>query len=273
MRTLPNLKLTEKEINLLLQNPISDGSEGIICQGTNQTTVYKFFFGENKNTMPRVIHRIEELTDMVDNKHKKIQRLHQKSVEGIVKPISSITCNDHLLGYEMTTDEQYTTLLNFLKQKNPSQEETIAILKAVKERLQYFSQQDIIYGDVALRNILIDKNDPRQITFCDIDNMQVERYPIDLIPRDAREYHYKRGIDEKLDAYMHNYMIISALKLNFELIDFYCMPELIPYEFHEEIAPTILSMENPEYFTGQYIIDYVKTKEEQVQYLKSLKGK
>ena len=51
------------------------------------------------------------------------------------------------------------------------------------------------------------------------------------------------------------------------------MPELIPYELHDEIAPTKLSMENPEYFTGQYIIDYVKTKEEQVQYLKSLKGK
>lgn len=274
MRTLPNLKLTEQQLNILLKNVLSEGSEGLICQGENPNTVYKFFFGENRDTRPNVTHKKEELTEMADNKHSKIQRLYQDKVEGLVQPVSTISCDGILLGYEITRNPNDIALIDYLKQQNPTREERIAILKNAKKRLEYFAHKDIIYGDVATRNILVDPTQPNSlVTYCDIDNMQVGPYPIDLIPRDARQYHHRRGIDEKLDAYMHNFMIFPALRLNFELIDYYCMRELIPYDFEEEATPIILSMENPEQFIGEYIINHVKTTERRVEYLKSLRGK
>ena len=98
----------------------------------------------------------------------------------------------------------------------------------------------------------------------DIDNIQLGEYPIDLMGSDLKKYYQKCGvIDEKADAYMHNLMTLKQLKFPSNYT-FYSGILLMfeqgkfPPKFKLASRPIFESMINPEQFTGEYVIQYIK---------------
>ncbi len=60
-------------------------------------------------------------------------------------------------------------------------------LNKSKEALQYFAQNDIIYGDVNNRNLLINPI-TGEVKFCDIDNIRLGQFPIDILDWELERY-------------------------------------------------------------------------------------
>lgn len=93
MKIMPNIKLTQEEYEqIATQNKIAFGGERIICKGENPNSLYKIFV-EYDTITP---------VGMSDNKHEKIKELYQRQLEHAVQPLSTISLNGDLIGYEMT---------------------------------------------------------------------------------------------------------------------------------------------------------------------------
>ena len=240
MQKMPNINLSSQELKRLLERSFfSCGGESIICKAPNSHSLYKIF-SQGKN-----------VTSMNENKERKITRLYELSIEESVKPLSTISCNGTLIGYEMTYDEADVRAYPLIF----TSDDTIYFLQETARILEYFKTKNIIYGDIAYRNILFNKVTGK-FKFCDMDNIQLEDFPIDLIggASDLATYNESCGIDSKTDAYMHNIMTLSTLGIDY------------PYHYDEELADTftepalriIDSMKNPQEFTGEYAIQYVK---------------
>ena len=95
--------------------------------------------------------------------------------------------------------------------------------------------------------------------FCDMDNVSLGQYPIDMETKPLIIYRRQRGIiDSECDAYMHNLMTITdfhiATKPNF------LSRMLVDRRFSSTGKIIYESLSTPETFTGEYIIDHIKLK-------------
>lgn len=238
MRLMPNIKLTEEDFKrILTRYKIDSGGEATVCEGNSYGTVYKLF-SEHGN--PKA---------MGDNKEKKVIELYKKQVDYSANPVSTISVGDMIVGYEMITDYD---MKDYDWYQLPV-EQLLFILRKSKDVLNYFLSKDIIYCDVALRNILFNPN-TGEIMFCDMDNTQIGDLKIDLMPFGLDEYDELRGIDEQAVAYAHNIMTLNSYG-----IDYWCSRDReIGHLFKRPAKKIIKSMANPKSFNGEYVIDYKK---------------
>ena len=238
MQLMPNKKLNSLQVNWLITNRLlSSGAEAAICRTNNPHTVYKIF------------RKLSQPIPMCDNKIEKIKKLYQMSLDNATRPIRTLSCNGELIGYEMTYDSNDTRFSPYYLSK----EEIIHYLEETKRILEYFASKDIIFGDVADRNILIN-NQFGNITFCDMDNIRLGQHPIDLIALDLRNYEERRGIDEYVDHYMHSLFTLHTFDL-----DEYCDDlSFVTDIFEDSIEPIISTLREPEEYQDEYIIDYIK---------------
>ena len=247
MTTIPNVVLTQDEYKQLLKQEQMRGGEAIITPSGNPNTRYKLFMNQSHYESP-----------MNDNKTKKIMELHQRKVQHLVRPLSTISFNGKMVGYEMSYDKFDRSLesLSFLPRK-----QLIRVLRESKEILDYLNREGITFGDVTADNILVNIK-TGVVKFCDIDNMQVGENPIDIKGFSLSRYYSKTGvIDSKADAFMHNLLTIKKLATP-EKFESTIMQEIergiYPTRFKQCAKPIFESMATPESFTGEYIIQYVK---------------
>lgn len=250
MKRLPNIKLTDKEITLLLEdNKFDYGGEAIICRNNNPHTLYKIFTHPNTDIAAR----------MSENKLRKIEWIYQRQLEDTVLPVATLSNRGTLIGYEMTFDEEDEALINTLL----TEDEKIHYLHSSADILRYYSELGIVYGDVKDDNVLINPK-TKKAKFCDVDNMQIDNMPIDVMGHGLYEYFDEVGIiDEKADAYMHNLLFLEQLKYNglshkAILSRLHAHPYLV--EFPDEAQRVLESLTEPKNFTGEYAISYVKRK-------------
>lgn len=238
MRLMPNIKLTEEQFRkILLHHKVYPGGEATICDGSNYGTVYKLF-SKNGNPKP-----------MGDNKEKKVIELYQQQLDYSTIPLSTISVNDMIVGYEMITDDD----MKVYKWYQLSYEELIFLLRKSRDILKYFISKGIIYCDVDLRNILFNPS-TGEIMFCDMDNTQIGDLKVDLMPFGLIEYDKVRGIDEQASIYAHNLMSLHCFD-----IDHLCSRDReISYLFKRPAKKIVKSMRKPQSFNGEYIIDYIK---------------
>ncbi len=260
MRTIPNIKLTEEELHQILKRELVSGGEGIICE-SDRGTVYKIFI--NPET--------QEIIPMKENKERKIIRQYKEPLKYSVKPLSTISTNKELIGYEMEYDPNDRPL----EVMGPPRIELIDYLKQIRDALEYFSQQDITYGDLSARNILINRQTGK-IKFCDMDNIRQQELPIDLVPYDLACYEQEHGsIDELAHPYFHNLLIIQQLLMkhvSFQDILYKLSTRAKPKGFMRDANPIFESMVRAENFTGEYAIDYVKRKDLRFNKTKNWRG-
>lgn len=231
---IPNLQLNKKQINSLLnEHKVFSGGEAIICESDNPCTLYKFFYKNGK------------IATMEKNKVLKIKLLFDMQLEYMVKPTKLLSFNDEVIGYEMTTDYDFDTYKSY----QLSNKELIDFLYKTKEILIYFQNKGVTYGDVDFRNILLNRN-TMEILFCDIDNVKINDYPMDIIPSDLINF----DLDGNVHAYMHNIMTLKAFNL-----DIYCSSNFaIKKSFKNNGLKIILSMHDKKSFNDEYLIDYIK---------------
>lgn len=247
LRNLPNIKITHEEYIHLRGKEENHGGEGIICLSDNNT-LYKIFLDQNGRVCP-----------MTDNKQRKLLKLYHKDLPYMVKPFATISYNGEMIGYEMSYDKNDISLNDLA---SIPRKELIKLLREAKEALVYFDHQDITYADVTEDNLLINTKTGK-ITFCDIDNMRVGTYPVDAKGYSPTRYYEKTGIiDAKADAYMHNLLTIRYLNYPKGVYDTKVMRDLrngiYPSRYKLSAREIFSSMANPETFTGEYVIQYVK---------------
>ncbi len=237
MRSLPNTKLSLKEYQKILKLSKKSGSEGFFHYSKADPTAYKIFSNAN----------LEKC--MSESKERKLALLYQKQLDDCTMPICTLSVNGILVGYELTydvDDEPFRpTYLSFSRR--------IHYLEQSKKVLENFANQDIIYGDVAERNILINRRNGK-LKFCDMDNISINGYPIDSIPDDLANYHSIRKIDQNTDTYMHNIMCLHAFDIDLyhyydDDFDFFYEPPA------EEIVKRMLDVKS---YNGESIVQYIK---------------
>lgn len=235
---IPNKKITMDEFHeLITWRKITYGGEAIICESDNPYSLYKIFTSVDK---PK---------PMGENKEKKIELLHELKPDFAIEPISTISLNDVIIGYEMTTDFGLETY----KPYQLSPEELKYFLTKTKDILEYFSSLGIIYGDVEPRNILFDKN-TGDIKFCDMDNISINDLPIDTTPFNLQYFEASRPIDSSAHPYMHNIMTLRSLGL-----DLYWASRFdLRKHFKKPAIKTVASMSKPQNFNNEYIVQYMK---------------
>lgn len=245
MKRMPNISLSEQALQQLKERkPLRAGGESVVYS-SDDNTIYKIF------TDPRN----SKLVGMSENKLQKILLIYQMELEHSVKPISTISYNGKLIGYEMIKEINSYSLRLLLRK------DRIEFLKQTRHILEYFASKDITYGDIKKDNILVSSQNG-SFLFGDIDNVQIGEYPIDLITDDLAYFIDQYGsIDEHCDAYMHNLMTLKYLNYYADSYqDILCgiKDGTLPRRFTKEALPTIKSMITPADFTGEYIIQYVK---------------
>ncbi len=249
MRLMPNISLTEKQVTSLLENNRFDfGGEAIICRNENPNTLYKIFVSQDA----------KEPIAMTKNKEIKIALLHQLELPNSTIPLSTISMDGVLVGYEMTNARGYKPL--FIP--DLTRDSTIEALKKAKTTLEYFAYKDVTYGDVKNDNLLINPQ-TGEIIFCDMDNVRIGSREIDVAGYELQYFKQCYGtIDEKSDAYMHNLLTLEML--NYRYVEY--VQDIIemmktgvkPQGYEEKAEYTLKSMLNPRDFDGKYIIQYVK---------------
>lgn len=259
MKNLPNINIDSRNLNRLFMTQLSSGGEAIITRSFQPNTLFKIFADYNvqrRSDSFGVPFRTDKI-EMSDNKLKKIKRLYEMQLEHSVKPISTLSMNGKLIGYEMTYDENNKSFSS----ANLSREETIKALEESRKILEYFKEHDITYGDVNSGNILVNRI-TGQISFCDIDNMRIGQLPIDVKGKNATIYGILGGKEENLDAYMHNIMTLYEFGPKDFSFLFSPVSEIVTKDYSdilfEESKKTLKSMEEPRTFNGEYIIQYIK---------------
>lgn len=235
---IPNKQITRSEFYRLIDyQKLYSGGEATICESDTPFSVYKLFY---QSSTP---------VAMPQNKIKKIQLLYDMQPLHSVTPLCTISLEDVIVGYEMTSDidlnKAQITFLPF--------EEKKYFLEKTKEILEYFSSIGVIYGDVEPRNILFDRNTGR-IEFCDMDNIAIDNLPMDLLPNNVLDYNSTRPIDQNLHPYMHNLMTLKS----FGIDTYWATKKELKSHFKKTAIKTIKSMKDPANFNNEYIIQYLK---------------
>lgn len=248
MKVMPNTNLSEEFCDYLLLDCRFDiGGEAIICKNDDTNTLYKIFVYPGSD-IPDI---------MSDNKFKKIVALYQKKLKYKVQPLSTLSLNGKLIGYEMSYDSKDISMFNL----NLTRRQKLYYLRQAKEALDYFSSVDITYGDVKSDNILINQK-TKKITFCDIDNIRLGQYPIDVMGHELTEYVESRGqVDKTIDAFMHN--LLTLEQLNFPNLS---QQEILAYlnqginikQLPDKAIQIAKSLTEPSTYEGEFMIQYIK---------------
>lgn len=241
MQRLPNKELTYEQImHLLNYYKISKGGEAVVCEGPTDYSAYKIFV-ENMEIKP-----------MSDNKEQKVNLVYQADLDFSTKILSTISCNGELVGYEMASNPFWNAYK--FSELIFDEEELLYFFKRTRDILEYLKSKDIIYADFDPRNVLINRGNG-DIIFCDMDNVAIGDYKIDLLPWDLHEYSEKRGIDYGVHPYMHNVLLLRLINE-----DIYTMSNSFNRfrHFKKGANPILGTMLYPEDFNDKYLIDYVK---------------
>lgn len=244
MKRIPNIALTSSQLDEIVELWSFDreGGEAIICESGKHNSLYKIFYDIYT----------KEVVPLSDNKFKKILALHKMNLEHSVKILSTISVDGQLFGYEMS----YDPLDIALNRTMLNRKQIIEVLKQSSEILKYYSRHDIIYGDVKSNNILINRKTGK-VTFCDMDNVQISSFSIDLKGIELRHFLDQYGrIDAKADSYMHNLLTLQQFGFpnqytTMEGVIMTLESGVIPEDiFTEEGKEILLSMQEPKNFNG-----------------------
>ncbi len=161
----------------------SQGYESTIYE--NNGYLYKIFKTDDKDILKNKLNKLEILSELDTND---------------ILPIALISIDNDIKGY-LTKNENYRNLSYFDNKKDK-----LKNLKIIREKLDKLHDNNIIFGDISIENILT--NDIN-IKFCDLDNTKVNNYDFDVLNNIEKKYLKYLDADIYLDNYMYNMFVIS----------------------------------------------------------------
>lgn len=192
---MENLDVSKKELEIIKMGLKYSGSEANIYEATNKS-LYKIFESLSKKEL--------------ENKKKKIELLIKKQIPFFKNPIRTLLCEGKFIGYELEYDLNDIIWWNVCIPK----EEKIKQLKVLKQKLIFLEKEGIIYGDLKDDNLLINSK-TNEISFCDVDNVQIDNYRMDKILNVLQPLYNSNGIYKSdIHIYMHNLFTLNELICN-----------------------------------------------------------
>lgn len=178
------------------------GGEGFICRipDGRRNILLKIFY-DQCNRCPFPIKTIE-------NKKRKIDILRSMTLPNKIQVEGRIFLQNEFIGYLVGEAMNYqdfslNTFTTFQK---------LEFLKKLRNQLERFHQLGIIYGDLKSDNVLSHYKNYRLGCLCDLDNMQVQGNPIDIMDNYVDEFLYQYGdVNEMLDWYAFNLLTIEII--------------------------------------------------------------
>lgn len=194
MTSLPNIKLTKEEINSFLIGTTNFyGAEGKIFREIRPKEARKIFYYPISGTKEE----LERFYQGTENKFQKLVRIHEKRIDNGIVPTATLSYDGVIVGYDMTSPSM-----------NHPREYNIKQLYDLKKKINKLHAQGIVHGDIKERNILI--NSQGEVVLCDLDNMQVDNYPIDYINYMIEYFpDEQKLVDENADIYLYNLLFLK----------------------------------------------------------------
>ncbi len=144
----------------------------------------------------------------IQNKRKKISTLKKMVLPNRVQVKGNVFLDDKFIGYILTEAMNYQDLCF----NSFTTFQKLEFLRRLKTQLQRFHALGIIYGDLKSNNVLSHISNYKLGCLCDLDNMQVKGYPIDITSDYVDEFLFQYGdINEKLDWYMFNLLTLETI--------------------------------------------------------------
>ena len=257
MQTLRNIEISYQELERMRKKSKTGGSEAdvLFLKDTNGRPIARKIFKKDMGCKDKTS---EEQEQMRENKCIKIIRLYDnEAFRNDVKILKTISCNGQFVGYDMTRNPRAYALY----QLDMDARLFISFMNQVKAQLNEFHEQGIVYGDINNANILIDPRN-RKTSFCDLDNMQVESYPIDLNTAELRPFMKKGILPPSVDTYMLNLTILETMTgYDYPSILFQLKRGWKPKHISKEGTMVLQKMSTAQkkhQYDGDYLMPYMK---------------
>ena len=214
---------------LLEQKPIYNGYESSIYKDND--ILYKIFKTDNKK--------------LLDNKMKKLELISNKIwLEKcfVSMPINLIMADDNFIGYTAQYKPGFEEFNSFEKDT----QKKVEYLKRIKELIVQLHINNILFGDIRHCNILSKNGNMR---FSNYDNISIGDYGFDTTNYAEDIYINELGIDENLDIYMYNLLVISNFTNIVEsyVIDYVKdngLPDILDNYHNNEVIDAMINLNN-----------------------------
>ena len=251
MRNIPVIKITPEELQKQISTlEYATGGEAVICKTDEIDTLDKYFVDPTTR----------KVTYMSENKQRKIEKLFQMDLDEGVKPHSIICSAGTIVGYRMIKPRGYMPLEKAVL----TRKQKVVAIKNSQKALETFAKHDIAYVDIKADNILVNPK-TSQIMYCDMDNVRLKEYDVDLKSRDVMRIFEVHGeLDELVVAYNHNLLTLQQLGFKEEIPEYFSDILLsikrgpFPTGFKQTAIPIIEQMPYPEQFQGKYLAKHIK---------------
>jgi len=204
---MPNevIDLTHQQLIEICEDAFwANGGEG---------NVYRIFLGGNKRILLKLFYSpykdiffLPKAT--LENKEKKVEYLSSITLPNQVQIYSSVKLEGEFIGYMMNEAINYEPFCF----NTYSLEQKIIFLNKLKKQLTRFHELGIVFGDLKSDNVLSHQTNYKLGAICDLDNMKINDYRIDVMSPYMDEFLYQYGIvDENLDWYVLNLLTLEAV--------------------------------------------------------------
>lgn len=198
-------------------------------------------------------HRFILSPRIIQNKKYKVGVLQKSRIPNKIQVYGRIFFEREFIGYMLNEAMNFG---DFYLNTFRSQEQLI-FLRKLKHQLQRLHELNMIFGDLKGDNILIHQTNYKLGCLCDLDNMQIGDFPIDVMSNYVEAFLHRYGkVDENLDWYVFNLLTLETL-CHFDRLTYTPYKETRDFLKHYRGKSKILkSMRNlnPQY-EGKLLID------------------
>lgn len=201
----------------------------------------------------------------------KIKKVGEIKSDILVVPKKLVSIDNEIIGYSMNYKKNYYPIR--IMKKILSEEEKIDILMKLRKEIINLRNQNCIYGDLNLNNIITNGS---EVCLCDSVNIKIGEYNFDEINSTMYKYRELKDTLEGIDCYMLNLLTIYLLNdIEYEeIIDF--IENILTMEFNKKECPIYAGINSnqecknicyemiSEDISKNFLIDYInKEKEKQ----------
>ena len=199
----------------------------------------------------------------------KIKKVSEIKSDILVLPKKLVSIDNEIIGYSMNYKRNYYPIR--IMKKILSEEEKIDILMKLRKEITNLRNQNCIYGDLNLNNIITNGS---KVCLCDSVNVKVGDYNFDEINSTMYKYRELKDTLEGIDCYMLNLLTIYLLNdIDYEeIIDF--IENILTMEFNKKECPIYVGINSNQEcksicyemisndISRNFLIDYINKEKE-----------